>query len=147
MKVILRFGRFIRNSLNLFIAIYFVFQFNTQTLIAKTMHDYENAKIIEELRLKVPAEFKDTWRKAEKEVWEPWLAKKEGFLGRDIFYNEEKEEALLLVNWQSRKLWKNIAKKDVDSIQNIFEESIKTSLNKETSPFKLVYEGELYKQG
>lgn len=147
MKVILRFGRFIRNSLNLFIAIYFVFQFNTQTLIAKTMHDYENAKIIEELRLKVPAEFKDTWLKAEKEVWEPWLAKKEGFLGRDIFYNEEKEEALLLVNWQSRKLWKNIAKKDVDSIQNIFEESIKTSLNKETSPFKLVYEGELYKQG
>ena len=36
---------------------------------------------------------------------------------------------------------------EVNRIQEEFEENVKTSLNLDVNPFKLIYEGELEKQG
>tara|TARA_Y100001978_G_C23580601_1_gene378787 strand:- start:370 stop:807 length:438 start_codon:yes stop_codon:yes gene_type:complete len=102
--------------------------------------------IVEELRLNVPLQYRDIWIEAEREVWEPWLAKQDGFLGRKIFYNHKQGEALLLVNWKNRRLWKNIPSEEVIRIQNIFEENIKNKLKIDTNPFVLIYEGELSEQ-
>ena len=102
--------------------------------------------IVEELRLKVPIRYKDTWIKAEKEIWDPWLSKQEGFLGRKIYYNKDKEEALILVNWKNKELWKNISPKEVNYVQNIFEDIVIKSLATESNPFELIDEGELFEQ-
>ena len=102
--------------------------------------------IVEELRLSVPSQYRGTWLKAEEEVWEPWLLKQDGFLGRKIFYNQKSEEALLLVKWQNRNLWKNISDEEVTRIQKIYEEVVTRSLSVETNPFEFIYEGELYEQ-
>ena len=135
----------------IFFALFFfsllVFQSNFQNIQALSMDNYQNDQVTEELRLKIPAEFKEQWLEAEKNVWEPWLIKQDGFLGRKIFWNKENEEALILVNWENRQLWKKISSEEVDKIQLIFEENIKKSLNINENPFKLIYEGELYKQG
>ena len=64
------------------------FQYNFASLDAATMVNMNDDSIIEELRLRVPSQYKDNWINAEKEVWEPWLANKKGFLGREIFYNK-----------------------------------------------------------
>ena len=111
------------------------------------MDKYQGELVTEELRLEIPSKFKEVWLKAEKEVWEPWLSNQEGFLGREIFWNREKEEALILVNWENKKLWKSISMKEVNEIQEKFEENVKKSLNVNVNPFKLIYEGELVKQG
>ncbi len=105
-----------------------------------------NETIVEELRLSVPLKYKESWLKAEEQVWEPWLSKQDGFLGRQIFYNRKTEEALLLVKWQSRNLWKNISNEEVDKMQKIYEENVTSSLNVENNPFKFIYEGELFEQ-
>ena len=123
-----------------------IFQLNDQGSFALTMRDSKEGNIIEELRLNVPYKYKEVWLKAEEEVWEPWLSKQEGFLGRQIFYNDEKEEALLLVNWENRKLWKKISIEEVNKIQSNFEENVKDKLDISTNPFEFVYEGELFKQ-
>ena len=123
------------------------FQINTQILNALTMDNYQSGLITEELRLKIPSKFKKIWLKAEKEVWEPWLSIQDGFLGRQIFWDKEKEEALILVSWKNKKLWKSISMEEVNKIQEEFEENVKTSLNLNVNPFKLIYEGELDKQG
>ena len=102
--------------------------------------------IIEELRLNVPNKYKETWIKAEQEIWEPWLSKQDGFLGRQIFYNQKKGEALLLVKWKNRNLWKNISDEEVNNIQKIYEETVIGSLGVETNPFEFIYEGELFEQ-
>ncbi|AIQ95587.1 TIGR03792 family protein [Prochlorococcus sp. MIT 0604] len=110
------------------------------------MNNYPGETVIEELRLKVPADAKIAWLNAEKEIWEPWLSSKEGYLGRQLFWDKEKEEALILVNWKSKKLWKSIPMSDVNVIQEKFEDNVKTALNVSENPFELIYEGELDKQ-
>ena len=67
-------------------------------------------------------------------------------MGRQLFWNKEKEEALILVNWKSKKLWKRIPMSEVNLVQQKFEDNIKAALNVGENPFELIYEGELDKQ-
>ena len=148
MKINLVIKEKIKNLSFLFIFLFiFLFQINSPILNALPMDTYQNGPVTEELRLKIPSEFKKVWLQAEKEVWEPWLSIQDGFLGRQIFWDKEKEEALILVNWENKKLWKSISMNEVNEVQEKFEEKVKTSLNTNVNPFELIYEGELVKQG
>ena len=125
----------------------FFFQGNFQIIKALPMDSFNSELIVEELRLKVPSEFKEVWIKAENQVWEPWLSIQKGFLGRQIFWDRQKEEALILVKWENKKLWKSISMQEVNEVQRKFEDNVMTSLNLNENPFELIYEGELDKQG
>ena len=123
-----------------------IFQSNIPNLRAFPMDNYQSEMVTEELRLKVPADAKVAWLNAEKEIWDPWLSSKDGFLGRQLFWDKEKEEALILVNWKSKKLWKIIPMSEVNIVQGKFEDNVKTALNVSQNPFELIYEGELDNQ-
>ena len=147
MKIRFRIGEKIKNLTFLLICLFvFLFQINSQILNALPMENYQDEIVIEELRLKVPADVKTAWLNAEKEIWDPWLSSKDGFLGRQLFWDKEKEEALILVNWKSKKLWKSISMSEVNIVQGKFEDNVKTALNVSKNPFELIYEGELDKQ-
>ena len=124
----------------------FNFQFDFPNLQALPMDNYQGEMVIEELRLKVPTDTKAAWLNAEKEIWDPWLSSQDGFLGRQLFWDKEKEEALILVNWKSKKLWKSIPMSEVNVVQQKFEDNVKAALNVGENPFELIYEGELDKQ-
>ncbi len=144
MKVIF----FLKNLLKKFFVLLLVtiiFQLNLPNVFALPMNK-SNENIVEELRISVPIKYKETWLKAEEEVWEPWLSKQNGFLGRQIFYNQKSGEALLLVKWKNRNLWKNISDEEVDKMQKIYEENVTSSLGVKTNPFEFIYEGELFEQ-
>ena len=143
MKVIYLFKNLIRTFFILLLII--VFYSNSAYAFDLPMNKIDE-NIVEELRLSVPNKYKETWIKAEKEIWEPWLSKQDGFLGRQIFYNQKKGEALLLVKWKNRNLWKNISDEEVNNIQKIYEEKVISSLGVETNPFEFIYEGELFEQ-
>ena len=144
MKVI----SFLKNLLKKFfvlLLITIIFQLNVSNSFALQMNKL-NENIVEELRLSVPLKYRETWLKAEEEIWEPWLSKQDGFLGRQIFYNQKTEEALLLVKWESRNLWKNISNEEVNKMQKIYEQTVTSLLGLETNPFEFIYEGELFEQ-
>ena len=123
-----------------------IFQSDIPNLKALTMDSYQGEMVIEELRLKVPANVKAAWLNAEKEIWESWLSSQDGFLGRQLFWDKEKEEALILVTWKSKKLWKSIPMSEVNIVQQKFDDNVKAALNVGENPFVLIYEGELDKQ-
>ena len=138
----------LKNSIKTFFVLLFVFIiFHSNSINAYDLPMNKiKENIVEELRLNVPSKYKEIWLKAEGEVWEPWLSKQDGFLGREIFYNQDKEEALLLVKWKNRKLWKNISDEEVEKMQRIYEETVTSYLGVETNPFEFIYEGELFEQ-
>ena len=139
--------KFRRFCLILVCLVVLIFQSDIPNLKALPMDNFQGEIVIEELRLKVPADAKAVWLNAEKEIWEPWLSSQDGFLGRQLFWDKEKEEALILVNWESRKLWKSIPISEVNVVQEKFEDNVKDALNVDKNPFKLIYEGELVKEG
>ena len=136
-----------RFSLVLICLVFLIFQSDVPNLKALPMDNYQGEMVIEELRLKVPAFAKAAWLNAEKEIWDPWLSSQDGFLGRQLFWDKEKEEALILVKWKSKNLWKSIPMSEVNKVQEKFEDNVKTALNVSKNPFELIYEGELDKQG
>ena len=138
--------KFQRLCLTLVCLVVLIFQPDIPNLEALPMDNYQGNMVIEELRLKVPAGVKAAWLNAEKEIWDPLLSSQDGFLGRQLFWDKEKEEALILVNWKSKKLWKSIPMAEVNLIQQKFEDNIKTALNIKNNPFELIHEGELDKQ-
>jgi len=147
MKKRFRIKKKIKSFIFLIVCIFVFFsQSYSQILNALPMENYQNEIIIEELRLKVPAQYKEVWLKTEKEIWEPWLSSKDGFSGRQLFWDKEKEEALILVTWKSKKLWKSIPMSKVNVVQQKFENNVKAALDLEENPFELIYEGELDQQ-
>ena len=147
MKLNLNFKKiFQRFCLILICSIVLIFQSGMPNLKALPIDNYQGEMVVEELRLKVPADAKKTWLNAEKEIWDSWLSSQDGFLGRQLFWDKEKEEALILVNWKSKKLWKSIPMSEVNVVQQKFEDNVKAALNVGENPFELIYEGELDKQ-
>ena len=144
MKVVSFFKNLI-NKIFVLLLVFIIFQLNVSNAFALKMNK-SNESIVEELRLSVPLKYKEIWLKSEEEVWEPWLSKQDGFLGRQIFYNQKTGEALLLVKWKNRNLWKNISDEEVNQIQKIYEKNVMSSLGVETNPFEFIYEGELLEQ-
>ena len=84
--------KFQRFCLLLIFFVVLIFQSDIPNLKALTMDNLQSEMVIEELRLKVPADSKAAWLNAEKEIWEPWLSSQDGFLGRQLFWDKEKEE-------------------------------------------------------
>ena len=138
--------KFLRFCLGLICLLVLIFQSDIPNLKALPMDNYQTQMVIEELRLKVPADSKAIWLNAEKEIWEPWLSSQDGFLGRQLFWDKEKEEALILVTWKSKNLWKSIPMSEVNVVQQKFEDNVKAALNVGENPFVLIYQGELDKQ-
>ncbi|MEB3271249.1 MAG: TIGR03792 family protein [Synechococcus sp.] len=122
-------------------------------------------EVIEHLRLKVPAAARQAWLEAEQASWEPWLRAQAGFLGRELRWDEQRQEGQLLIRWASRALWQAIPAAAVEQVQQQFERSAHAALARlgvvsvavagdaapgigaallpAANPFPLVYAGEL----
>ncbi len=120
-----------------------LFQSNDQIAKSLSMNNSKGEMVYEQLRLKVPSNYKSEWLEAEKDIWDPWLSIQNGFLGRQIFWDKKNEEALIIVKWKNKKLWKSIPMEEVNQVQKKFEEKVVSSLNIDENPFKLIFEGEL----
>jgi uncharacterized protein (TIGR03792 family) len=102
--------------------------------------------VVEHLRLKVPAEARQAWIRAEQGSWEPWLAQQQGFLDRQLLWDPATEEGTLLIRWADRDHWKAIPDAEVQAVQERFERLARAATGSSESdgnPFPLVFEGEL----
>jgi uncharacterized protein (TIGR03792 family) len=108
--------------------------------------------VVEHLRVKVPADARRAWLQAEEESWGPWLRRQDGFLGRDLLWDAEREEGLLLIRWRSRRQWLAIPASEIDAVQGRFEAAARRALSSDpgvrapagtANPFPLVHSGEL----
>ncbi len=107
--------------------------------------------VIEHLRVRVRADAQAAWLHAEAHSWEPWLRRQSGYLGRELRWDADREEGVLLIRWASREQWKAIPEEDVEAVQAEFETLARRFLSAgspsrnhlPTNPFPLVHAGEL----
>ncbi len=107
----------------------------------------QDSRVVEHLRLHVSKENLQAWLEAEKASWAPWLSQKPGFIGRQMFWDEQREEATLLITWATRDQWKNIPQPEINAVQKRFEELARNASGQAIgNPFPLKFEGELLPQ-
>ena len=107
--------------------------------------------VIELLRLEVPATQRQVWLAAEQRTWQPWLEDQDGFLGRDLYWDPQLQQGVLLIRWNSHDQWKAITPEAVQQVQQRFDATVRSALGQSEaseprSPFPLVMEGELIVQ-
>jgi uncharacterized protein (TIGR03792 family) len=107
--------------------------------------------VIEHLRVRVQADARAAWLHAEAQSWDPWLRRQSGYLGRDLHWDADREEGVLLIRWASREQWKSIPEAEVEAVQEQFEALARRFLSAAAvpedqlpaNPFPLVHAGEL----
>ena len=122
---------------------------NSKSVMAIPQKEFVNSTpiIVEHLRISVPSKYREAWLIAEKSTWEPWLKKKQGFLGRKLLWDPKKEEATLLISWDNRDNWKKIPESESNKIQLMIETRAKEEVGIFTeNPFPLKFQGELLPQ-
>lgn len=107
--------------------------------------------VVEHLRVQVSADARAAWLEAEALSWEPWLRQQPGYLGRELRWDAEREEGVLLIRWASREQWKAIPEAEVARVQVRFEALARRALGHDfaaaelqpANPFPLVHASEL----
>lgn len=112
----------------------------------------DSGAVVEQLRVKVAAAEREAWLQAEQQSWGPWLQRQEGFLGRELLWDGERQEGLLLIRWRSRGDWLAIPASEMEAVQERFERAARLALSQAAgdaepaaagNPFPLVAAGEL----
>ncbi|MCP9849719.1 TIGR03792 family protein [Cyanobium sp. Morenito 9A2] len=116
----------------------------------------DQAEVLETLRLRVPAAARVCWLQAEASSWEPWLAQQRGYRGRQLFWDPQRQEAMLLIGWARRHDWNAIPTASLDQVQERFEDAARRCLTpgnpsppvrasgaRPSNPFPIVSSGEL----
>ena len=91
-------------------------------------HGSPEATVVEHLRLKVAAGDRQAWLQAERDTWEPWLQRQDGFLGRQLLWDAERQEGVLLIHWRSRRQWLAIPEQEIEAVQRRFEVAARRAL-------------------
>ena len=86
------------------------------------------AGVVEVLQMPVRAEQRQCWLDAEASQWEPWLEQQDGYRGRELLWDPEREQAVVLVGWQSQQQWDAIPASSIGSTEEAFNAQLRDCL-------------------
>ena len=86
------------------------------------------AAVVEVLQMPVSTAQRQCWLEAEASQWEPWLQQQDGYRGRDLLWDPERQQAVVLVGWQSQQQWDAIPASSIGSTEEAFNAQLRTCL-------------------
>ena len=86
------------------------------------------AAVVEVLQMPVSAQQRQCWLEAEASQWEPWLQQQDGYRGRDLLWDPERQQAVVLVGWQSQQQWDAISASSIGSTEEAFNAQLRSCL-------------------
>ena len=87
-----------------------------------------SAAVVEVLQMPVSTEQRQCWLEAEAGQWEPWLEQQDGYRGRDLLWDPERQQAVVLVGWQSQQQWDAIPASSIGSTEETFNAQLRDCL-------------------
>ena len=98
------------------------------------------AGVVEVLQMPVSAGQRQCWRQAEEAHWEPWLEQQDGYRGRELLWDPERQQAVVLVGWQSQQQWDAIPASSIGSTEEAFNAQLRQCLGvKAEAPLPVSY--------
>lgn len=91
--------------------------FMVDGLASRKENDPAEATVIEELTLTMPADRIDDYLVRDAEVWTPYLASRDGFLGKETWLPADRPgTVVLIIRWASLDQWKAVSPEDVATV-------------------------------
>ena len=87
-----------------------------------------SAAVVEVLQMPVSKAQRRCWLEAEAGQWEPWLEQQDGYRGRDLLWDPERQQAVVLVGWQSQQQWDAIPASSIGSTEEAFNAQLRDCL-------------------
>ena len=87
-----------------------------------------SAAVVEVLQMPVRSQQRQCWLEAEANQWEPWLEQQDGYRGRDLLWDPERQQAVVLVGWQSQQQWDAIPASSIGSTEEAFNAQLRDCL-------------------
>jgi len=112
-------ARFVLQSLALTSMIICLLMFPASAIALRELDP--NAGVVEVLQMPVAKEQTNCWRKAEAEVWEPWLEKQIGYQGRELLWDANRQLAVVLIGWLNQSSWDAIPATSISKTENKFD--------------------------
>ena len=103
-----------------------------------------SAAVVEVLQMPVSSHQRQCWLEAEAGQWEPWLEQQDGYRGRELLWDPERQQAVVLVGWQSQQQWDAIPASSIGSTEEAFNAQLRQCLGvKAEAPLPLQRAGAL----
>ena len=90
------------------------------------------AGVVEVLQMPVRKEQRQCWLEAEASQWEPWLEQQDGYRGRELLWDPERQQAVVLVGWQSQQQWDAIPGSSIGDTEEAFNAQLRQCLGVST---------------
>lgn len=82
--------------------------------------------VIEWLTFDVPLVEQAKWLEIEERVWSRYLERQPGFLGKEIWVEEDSASLVhAVIRWESMELWKKITQEQVDEVDQLMGDAWK----------------------
>ncbi|VXD12648.1 TIGR03792 family protein [Planktothrix paucivesiculata] len=72
--------------------------------------------VIEWLKFKVDPEQSELFIQKDEEVWTAGLQKIPGFIGKEVWFDREQQEIVMVIRWQSQEQWQAIPAKTLQEL-------------------------------
>lgn len=76
--------------------------------------------VIEWQRLQVRPDTLDLFLEKDAEIWTAALAREPGFLGKEVWVDEESQEVILVIRWRSEEEWTGIPETRLAEVEQRF---------------------------
>lgn len=81
--------------------------------------------VIEWLKIKVDPQLRETYIQKDAEIWNSFLAKYPGFLGKEVWINPEAaDEVILVIRWASQAAWDAVPQPELQVIEQQFDQAM-----------------------
>jgi uncharacterized protein (TIGR03792 family) len=81
--------------------------------------------VIEWLKIKVDPKLRESYIQRDAEIWNSFLAKYPGFLGKEVWINPESaDEVILVIRWASQDAWDSVPSAELTTIEQQFDQAM-----------------------
>ncbi|MGF1493507.1 MAG: TIGR03792 family protein [Microcoleaceae cyanobacterium] len=72
--------------------------------------------VIEWLEFRIPPDKQEAFIQRDEEVWTQGLKQLQGFIGKEVWTDPNRERVILVIRWETREAWKSVPARTIRAL-------------------------------